>query len=452
MRGRGNVRELRNLIERSLILGGFPDDFRGQRTGAVTAPSGTLEEVERRHILAVLEETGGDREETARRLGILAQDHRPQNSCRGMLEAETQEPVLRRGRSIRYRPPCHRASADARHPAAAAGRHHGALGDEVRCAPDIEGQCGPDHRAPVSRADTGEYRRASLGADRFGRLPGGGDARRRGRTGGLSGGKIARASASISSFSCAGMAWRRSRWGLRGKGRLRTDWPVLDAALTGEPKTAIDIFSQQELAAISPELAARAKLELVSTPNAVATDRASETRGMVVHSASPASLPNGSDAALVGGVLLNQNLVFIDTINDLVYRTASLPEGSQGTATALPRRRPYQHQCPAVRGQAGRLAPGSRRPCARRCWTRGASGSTAPSSSTTGTCPPMSRSATASASGSACLYVGFLEAPFGPRQDGKPLSASSSPSFWSRPPACRSSCAGRGRFSSRWNA
>lgn len=121
--------------------------------------------------------------------------------------------------------------------------------------------------------------------------------------------------------------------GLAGQGRLRTDWPVFDAALAGEPKTAIDIFSQQELAAVSPELAARAKLELVPTPNAVPTDRASETRGMVVHSASPASLPDGKDAALVGGVLLNQNLVFIDTINDLVYRAASLPEGSQGTAT-----------------------------------------------------------------------------------------------------------------------
>ncbi|MBV2183157.1 MAG: cache domain-containing protein [Rhizobium sp.] len=121
--------------------------------------------------------------------------------------------------------------------------------------------------------------------------------------------------------------------GLSRQAGLRTDWPVLDAALAGEPKTAIDIFSTEELAAISPELAARAQLELVPTPNAVATDRASETRGMVVHSASPASLPDGREAALVGGILLNQNLVFIDTINDLVYRTASLPEGSQGTAT-----------------------------------------------------------------------------------------------------------------------
>ncbi|NML75841.1 sigma-54-dependent Fis family transcriptional regulator [Rhizobium sp. S-51] len=66
----GNVRELRNLIERSLILGGFPADFSGGATPGVAALSGTLEEVERRHILAVLAETGGDRDEAARRLGI----------------------------------------------------------------------------------------------------------------------------------------------------------------------------------------------------------------------------------------------------------------------------------------------------------------------------------------------------------------------------------------------
>lgn len=66
----GNVRELRNLIERSLILGGFPADFAGGAAPGAAALSGTLEEVERRHILAVLAETGGDRDEAARRLGI----------------------------------------------------------------------------------------------------------------------------------------------------------------------------------------------------------------------------------------------------------------------------------------------------------------------------------------------------------------------------------------------
>jgi DNA-binding NtrC family response regulator len=65
----GNIRELRNLIERTVILGAFPDDFerpldKGEKGGD------SLAEVERRHILAMLRETAGDREEAARRLGI----------------------------------------------------------------------------------------------------------------------------------------------------------------------------------------------------------------------------------------------------------------------------------------------------------------------------------------------------------------------------------------------
>ncbi|MBR1266006.1 cache domain-containing protein [Bradyrhizobium sp. AUGA SZCCT0222] len=114
---------------------------------------------------------------------------------------------------------------------------------------------------------------------------------------------------------------------------IRNDWPVVVSALKGTPSIAIDIFANSELGDIARGLAERARLELVPTPNAVPTDRDAETRGMVVHSASPVSLNGRQQAALVGGLLLNQNLVFIDTINDLVYRAASLPAGSQGTAT-----------------------------------------------------------------------------------------------------------------------
>ncbi len=116
-------------------------------------------------------------------------------------------------------------------------------------------------------------------------------------------------------------------------GALRTDWPVIRDALAGRPSTGIDIFDNADLQALSLDLAARARVPLVPTPNAVPTERTEETRGMVVQSASPVSLGDGREAVLVGGILLNQNLVFIDTINDLVYREASLPEGSQGTAT-----------------------------------------------------------------------------------------------------------------------
>ncbi|MBC08412.1 cache domain-containing protein [Thalassospira sp.] len=111
------------------------------------------------------------------------------------------------------------------------------------------------------------------------------------------------------------------------------DWPVIESAYNGQSSTSIDIFSNRDLAAISPDLAERARLDLIETPNAVPSTRDAETRGMVVHSASHVELPTGGSAALVGGILLNQNLGFIDTINDLVYRQNSLPEGSQGTAT-----------------------------------------------------------------------------------------------------------------------
>ncbi len=64
----GNVRELRNFIERSVILGRFPLDLRNGTSAPAT--SGTLDDVERRHILAVLDDVAGNRDEASRRLGI----------------------------------------------------------------------------------------------------------------------------------------------------------------------------------------------------------------------------------------------------------------------------------------------------------------------------------------------------------------------------------------------
>jgi DNA-binding NtrC family response regulator len=66
----GNVRELRNLIERSLILGSFPEQFAGQGQVTGAAAIETLELVEQRHILSVLDRCGGNRAEAARRLGV----------------------------------------------------------------------------------------------------------------------------------------------------------------------------------------------------------------------------------------------------------------------------------------------------------------------------------------------------------------------------------------------
>ena len=111
------------------------------------------------------------------------------------------------------------------------------------------------------------------------------------------------------------------------------DWPVVRQALQGRAQSAVDIMTAEALEARAPGLAERAAIRLVPTRAARPTQQEAETRGMVIHSAAPVTLPDGRAAALVGGRLLNRNLGFIDTINALVYREQSLPEGSQGTAT-----------------------------------------------------------------------------------------------------------------------
>jgi Nif-specific regulatory protein len=76
----GNVRELENAIERAVVLaegqprielGDLPVEVRTQ-AGQQTPTSMTLAEVERRHILSVLEAHGGNRGTTARALDIAA--------------------------------------------------------------------------------------------------------------------------------------------------------------------------------------------------------------------------------------------------------------------------------------------------------------------------------------------------------------------------------------------
>lgn len=74
----GNVRELRNVIERSLLLGKLPQDCcrEVQTTDIGRGPeeafpvSMSMDEVERRHMLRVLDNVHGNKSEAARRLGV----------------------------------------------------------------------------------------------------------------------------------------------------------------------------------------------------------------------------------------------------------------------------------------------------------------------------------------------------------------------------------------------
>jgi DNA-binding NtrC family response regulator len=73
---RGNVRELRNFVERTVLMGGLPDD-EPSAPGAAPEPDAgaypadwTLEQVKQAHILRVLAQNGGNRSATARQLGV----------------------------------------------------------------------------------------------------------------------------------------------------------------------------------------------------------------------------------------------------------------------------------------------------------------------------------------------------------------------------------------------
>ncbi len=114
---------------------------------------------------------------------------------------------------------------------------------------------------------------------------------------------------------------------------LSARWPVVANAEQGTLDTQIDILSASDLESLSPALEAQARIPLIPTEAAVPSDRTVEDRGMVVHSAAPV-LIDGFEGVLVGGILLNRNLQFIDTINALVYQ--SQEDGTpnrQGTAT-----------------------------------------------------------------------------------------------------------------------
>ncbi len=71
----GNIRELKNMMERFVLFGDFPDDLLGRDAAmggsAREFPKDwSLEAVERAHILSVLEAANGNKSEAARRLGI----------------------------------------------------------------------------------------------------------------------------------------------------------------------------------------------------------------------------------------------------------------------------------------------------------------------------------------------------------------------------------------------
>ncbi|MFS8048075.1 cache domain-containing protein [Rhizobium sp. BR 314] len=115
----------------------------------------------------------------------------------------------------------------------------------------------------------------------------------------------------------------------------RWDWPVVEAALAGQSLARFDLLDHNELSSLTPDLAERARIALVSSRSNPNPDGQIETRGLILHVGAAAQLGDGGRGALVAAVLLNNNSSFVDTINKLVYNENSLPSGSRGTATVF---------------------------------------------------------------------------------------------------------------------
>ncbi|PVV16518.1 MAG: hypothetical protein B6D77_00905 [gamma proteobacterium symbiont of Ctena orbiculata] len=108
------------------------------------------------------------------------------------------------------------------------------------------------------------------------------------------------------------------------------------AALQGNPRVEIEIFSAEALDEQSPGLAKQIELSLLDTPRARPTQQRVEDRGMMIRALYPVKNSRGQVVAVLdGGVLLNANFKFVDTIRDLVYGPGSLPKGSIGTVTVF---------------------------------------------------------------------------------------------------------------------
>lgn len=113
-----------------------------------------------------------------------------------------------------------------------------------------------------------------------------------------------------------------------------TDLPVVRAALQERATNETDVLPVALLHAIDPHLVERAHTTIIATRNATLDQRTSEDRGLTLLAAAPIHDGQGRLVGLLlGGMLLNKNLEFIDRLNEIVYPEGTLPLGSHGTAT-----------------------------------------------------------------------------------------------------------------------
>lgn len=111
---------------------------------------------------------------------------------------------------------------------------------------------------------------------------------------------------------------------------------ALSQAFAGKPSVGIEIFSATDLRNVSDTIHQQVEMDLIDTPRARYSNRTQENRGMMIRAMHPLKNTQGEIIAIIdGGVLLNGNDQFVDTIRDLVYGPGSLKKGSIGTVTVF---------------------------------------------------------------------------------------------------------------------
>ncbi len=121
---------------------------------------------------------------------------------------------------------------------------------------------------------------------------------------------------------------------MRSRGLDLVNFAASAAPVDRAHSARLELLHTDTLRRLAPHLANRVRIPLVPTRNAAPTERNMEDRAMVIMASLPVQDDAGRHVAtLHGGLLLNQNLGFIDHINRIVYPEGSLPFGSQGTTT-----------------------------------------------------------------------------------------------------------------------
>jgi two-component system NtrC family sensor kinase len=94
---------------------------------------------------------------------------------------------------------------------------------------------------------------------------------------------------------------------------------VVTRALDGQPAGGTEILSREFLGANSPALADRARLTVISVPNAASGGAGETTEGLTLLASAPVRQHGRIVGAMYGGVLLNRNYEIVDRVKRLLY-------------------------------------------------------------------------------------------------------------------------------------